>query len=335
MPANPVILCCDENWIQYTGPIFSRLSLLHDFVIKVYLLIVSENGDRDISEDIAKLNIDSLQNIEITVLKVPYTLITERVDITSLKLPAASCLRIFIPDLVDEKVVVYLDVDIWLERSISSLLHRQVRTPLAAHFVHGSIDSFRLYGHHDNEYFLNGTLVMNLEALRDIDYTSQVVRILNSKEFANQEMDAMNLLYFNSINNSVTPLNSNFCWLNDYPSTSPNRKSRDGAEYVSPAIIHFVGPIKPWTARAYSSYHKKWRDEFRNIGNNLEIAPIDLIPLNILESSSLPHRVIKNLLLRRSVAQVLNQLNMRLLSKFPFHNHKVFNLSTIECPKAK
>jgi lipopolysaccharide biosynthesis glycosyltransferase len=257
----------------------------------VILVAEGESGESMLeSEQLNLLFRDSVLTLQFVCIS--NSEIEKRIDITNSRLPHATYLRLWIPEILsDETFAVYIDVDIWIERSIEYLLFLKPNRAIAAHHVYGSVNGFRLYRNYDKIYFSTGTMVMNLNKLRDIRFLDKtIVKLVQNPNLDNLEMDAMNLVLGEI--DEVDHLSEVFCWHNDYPRYKFT-KSRDGIQYHPVAIIHFNGPAKPWTILGSTIHHLKWRKTFRASKTPLPFAPIDLLSEQLLESNKLSARFIR------------------------------------------
>ena len=288
---NPFVFCCTTSWLSYAAVLIKRIDELHQFATVHYIVIIqSKNMSKDNFSISEFRSYFRESRIDLRIIEVPETVVTSRVDTTNSRLPSATYLRCLIPDLLqNENYAIYLDVDVWVERNLNHILFLKPFTAIAAHNMFWSIESNRLYRNHDENYFLVGTMVLNLNRLREIDFTNKVFKILQeNKSMVNMEMDAINLLL--EPMNEISNLNSNFCWLANYPKIK--NPSREGYLYQSPAIVHFNGPKKPWSSRPLlRTWEKKWREFYKKSGFPLNTESIDVLPYSIVESGNFFLRV--------------------------------------------
>lgn len=294
----------------------ARLAELHSHPINV-VVICSERSPGESSFEIQRLiEIFASSNIKISFIPILNSVIEQKIDMSKSRLPHAAYLRLWIPTVLEfESYILYLDLDIWLERSIDYLLTLKPTKAIAAHYMFGSINSFRLYGDHNRSYFANGTMVMNVQRLLELRFFENVTAEINTNPHMTfLEMDAMNLFLGN--NQEVENLNENFCWLIDYP--RPKFEfSREGFSYHSIAIVHFNGPAKPWSSKSYNIYHLKWRKTYRRFDQNLSFSAIDLLSERNLRS----HRI---------TDKIYRWIAFNIVSKFLTRLSKVYHKSQLK-----
>ena len=151
--------------------------------------------------------------------------------------------------------VLYLDVDLVVRDSIEDLLSWDLRHPLGA--VHEIGDgAVHLFGSTRTAYFNAGVLRMSLDRMRELDVLGSARAILRERpDLPFHDQDVLNLIFRGA--HDVLPLAFNMF--------EPVAARRLPAWQVlaDPAIVHFVGPDKPWLDGYASTFTREWRSAQR------------------------------------------------------------------------
>lgn len=164
--------------------------------------------------------------------------------------------RIWLPRIIEWAArVIYLDVDVAVQTDLRPLYERDLsgrglagRTSLMADWRTGAAlaaehlprlsrrarAAFRAeFGSHKSMRFAcfnAGVLVLDLDALRECDFTGQTLRLV--RDYGLNDQYAINF----------------FC-RGDFDPLEPTWNHFVGQEnFADPAIVHYVGPKKPWLA---------------------------------------------------------------------------------------
>jgi lipopolysaccharide biosynthesis glycosyltransferase len=153
-----------------------------------------------------------------------------------------------LPD-VDE--VLYLDVDTLIRDSLDPLLRMELTHPIGAVRELGD-NGVPLFGSTHVPYFNAGVLRMSLRRLREENLalrSIEVLRELPSLPF--QDQDVLNLIF----RDRHDALPQAFNMFDTY-----TRHALSAWEMLKdPAIVHFVGPAKPWHSDTRTRFAREWR----------------------------------------------------------------------------
>jgi lipopolysaccharide biosynthesis glycosyltransferase len=160
--------------------------------------------------------------------------------------------KLLIPTLLPAlDQVLYLDVDILVRDSLDPLLSWDLSHPIGAVDEIGD-GALHLFGTTRVPYFNAGVLRMSLVALRRIDLLGSSKAILRKRpQLPFHDQDVLNLIFrddhdslpfaFNVFETIASAGLPSWKILND------------------PAIVHFVGPDKPWRDGYRSDFTREWR----------------------------------------------------------------------------
>ncbi len=150
---------------------------------------------------------------------------------------------------VDE--VLYLDIDTLVRDDLTGLLEFPLHHPVAAVRELGS-NGARLFGSSRVPYFNAGVLRMSLERWRQDGLVETSLSVLRERpKLQFQDQDVLNLVFRDR--HDVLPHAYNV--FDSFSSVAlPAWKLLD-----DPAIVHFVGPTKPWHSDANSRFAREWR----------------------------------------------------------------------------
>ncbi len=147
--------------------------------------------------------------------------------------------------------VLYLDVDILVRDSIEELLGWRLTHPIGA--VHELGDgAVHLFGSTRVSYFNAGVLRMSLARMRQMDVLGSAQEILRERpRLPFHDQDVLNLIFRDR--HDALPLAYNLV----EPVASVGLPA--WKVLADPAIVHFVGPDKPWHDGYGSAFTREWR----------------------------------------------------------------------------
>lgn len=177
----------------------------------------------------------------------------------------AALLRLCLPELLPEtSKILYLDGDIIVKDSLTELYD----TNLGTNYIAASKDTCPVYHPERMQllgidkqhwYFNSGVVLMNLEEFRKIDLPDIVSQYADKYFHAieSPDQDALNFicqgrtLYFHP------RYNMNYSVEKDVAAITWGRKEVEEAKQ-KPVIIHYIGPVKPWSARCIHPRRMDW-----------------------------------------------------------------------------
>ncbi len=188
----------------------------------------------------------------------------------------ATFIKLLVPELIPNHVelVLYLDVDIFLSRSIKPILDFPLREIIGAtQFANG--ESEILHGHSNHSYFSAGVLLINATKWRNANIGRKCLDVLegSTNNFFYQDMDVLNLVFLEAW--QVMPPSFNFM-------NQPELNYVANTKKIEPIIIHFPGPLKPWKKEANSKMARAWREDYISMGYELEMNNSDKIVIRFL-----------------------------------------------------
>ncbi|MCM3586980.1 hypothetical protein M3182_14670 [Mesobacillus maritimus] len=262
-----VAISTDSTFLKQTK-IFIRS--LENALMKVNLYILNVSLKELELEEIIQ---SSPANVDVMVININ----DERLDNlkVSKKWPVEAWARILIPELIDEDVVLYLDVDCVVTNELTSII--QI---VDSEFYIGGVKSPYYIKNKVNGIYLNkainsGVMIMNLSKLREFEFTEKILEFADNynDKLVMPDQDAINYVCRDIMEN----IDPKFNVMNFFFSSSFSElKSKYGEviynkelyEYSknNPSIIHFNGgPFKrPWQkgilkhpySKLYEHYNK-------------------------------------------------------------------------------
>jgi len=163
-------------------------------------------------------------------------------------LTRATFYRLMIPDLINEKKVLYLDTDIVVNGSIAELYQEDISDSyLAAVIDPYIIHREALKMKKDAKYFNSGVMLINVERWNKEGIGKRAIKFIreNSELLKHNDQCGLNAV----INGQWKALPSKY----NYFSVAENEKGKENPAFpfetyevnISPVIIHYAGP-KPW-----------------------------------------------------------------------------------------
>lgn len=172
----------------------------------------------------------------------------------------ATYLKFWIPERIPAAFVkcLYIDCDTYLNGDILEILEIDFKLPLAAVGKNRNYpDTFEEsnYG-----YFNAGLMIFNLKDFDKLKFKVKIKEVMaSSQEFPFQDQDVLNIVF-----------RDNWFHLpevyNYYPWDYMNLQKSSIQDIK---LIHFIGPIKPWTRDTpYSGWWKEWQNEYLMLNPN-------------------------------------------------------------------
>jgi lipopolysaccharide biosynthesis glycosyltransferase len=165
--------------------------------------------------------------------------------------------RLLLPSLINEDIVIYLDPDVIVRDNLSSL-HSSIKgNGLSAIAYDKSlnwiIDRNKSIGLSDNHnYFNSGVLGLDLNILRSNKMLNQTLSLIESNSNLDDQ-DALNIVFADK----YTKLENKYNWtLHDLRSN------------IDPCIVHFTGPFKPNIKFYVHPYSGEFGQLFRELFPN-------------------------------------------------------------------
>lgn len=269
----PIVLCTDNNFVEYMLVTTTSILLNTTHKIKFYILTspdLSLENKKLIKNKILKYKLAKLKIIKIEDSQYKFKI--------NHHLPLATYYRILISKYVKEDKVIYLDGDIIVLDDIKKLYNLKLGTKViaavedTAHIINSPENKRK---HKELEipakfkYFNAGVLLINnkkykLYKLKLINYI-----ITNPEKIKLCDQDALNAILYNKT--KIINLKYNMTWhfyllkyITNYYDLRTIKNNKP------PLIFHFAGSIKPWQHRYFGPYLKEFK-QFYLITFNKEI----------------------------------------------------------------
>ncbi|EEC53420.1 glycosyltransferase family 8 protein [Bacteroides eggerthii] len=172
--------------------------------------------------------------------------------------------RLFIPQILplNIKKTFYLDCDLLVLHPLREFWNTKMQNKGVAAIADQWTDyieaATRLKYRNDREYFNAGVLLLNLEYLRNHNFTNNAIDFVtkHANDIVYHDQDVLNKLI--GENRIIMPVKWNVCSfkINDKIPHIYNATMNDARK--DPYIIHFFAPIKPWnqdSSHPYRSYY--------------------------------------------------------------------------------
>lgn len=216
-----IIAYCANRVIYHLLPTtINSLIVNNPEIKKIYLLIEDDSIDYLTDSRIIFINCNK------------YNFLVRKGINVLRRFPYMAMTRCFLPLILTEPKVLYLDVDTIIDGNIKELWDLDISGKCV-----GASEEV-------NGYFNSGVLLMNLMQIRAGGYIKQLSRLLNGCKFRFPDQDAMNIVFKNSI---------------AYIPSEFNRLGKaHEAEKYGYIIRHFAGITKPWQVGANPKDVELW-----------------------------------------------------------------------------
>ncbi len=273
----------NQNSIQYKNRVAIAISTNNNFLTQTKVMVASlENAGCRITLYILNVNLTNEEtkdiksvapkNVEIVVLSINEDIL-RKLKISE-KWPIEAWARVLIPELIDEDIVIYMDVDTVVVDELLPLIEMVECKPIAGVL---STFYFRVGLSSIMPNAVNsGVLVMHKKELNVLDFSNNVLKFAksHSDELQMPDQDSINNVCKDNMGNIAPRFNSmnyfyahTFRTISKYTVGGYYTKEEFNEALYRPAIIHFNGGpfVRPWIKQGikhpyykiYKYYNKK------------------------------------------------------------------------------
>lgn len=257
----PIIFCFDKNMVIPAGVCITSIILnkYSDTFYDFFILYNEENLPLESRNQILKLQDFYPKDCRISFFDIGESF-NDAYEVRNITI--STYYRLLVPELInqinnlhqtDYKTIIYLDVDIIVECDLSQMLalsQSQADTCLfgvceSPTYCDVDTSYWEKIGCDPHSYINAGVLIMNIQALQKIEFTSQCL-LHKNKKYTYQDQDIINIVCREKI--GFLPLKYNYTSLL-YSLSIENEKfkTQKASEIAecSSCIIHYTGN-KPW-----------------------------------------------------------------------------------------
>lgn len=290
-----IALCSDENYIKYCCTVIASIIANTNTPEKLNFHILTPSLSNE-TRDIIK-NWSTEKKIEISI----YTVNTDDFsNIDTGRFSISTLIRLKLEDYIPKNItkIIYLDSDLVVLGDICNLFKTDLENqPVAATLdlaTDPSYNSSLLSGH--EKYFNAGVLLIDLEKWRNLNVFSKALTLLKHKNLKYLDQDALNLI----LDNNWKRLNLRYNFQPSSYSVLKNKYAHltklenEILESIKcPAIVHFIGKIKPWHGKCYHplqnefikySQNTPWPMSLKDIRENLSTKEKIKLYLKLIKS---------------------------------------------------
>lgn len=238
--AIPVVFCFDANFVNYAAvATFSAFSHSKS-KLKVYWVIPSEaeSAAAPIKELLEKKGVD------ISIQIASNQLFSDWKEYGHIK--KAAYQRLLIPGTIPDAKIIYLDCDLIVQADLSELFKIEMGSSSVSGVYDAMAGKYSLMPKPDGDPYINsGVMILNLESLRKNQFIERCTEIYRKfiKEVTFCDQCIINK-YSEGQKVLIDP-SWNYCFFICHNlEMSPSEAS---TEFQGAKILHFVGPIKPWS----------------------------------------------------------------------------------------
>ncbi len=217
-------------------------------IVDLYILNINL-----IDEEIENIKKAVPDNVNINLVKITEKAL-HKLKISK-KWPIEAWARILIPELIDEDIVIYLDVDTVIVDSLLPLIEKMTTAPIAGvlstYYFKSGLSS--VMPHAVN----SGVLILHKKELNVLNFSNKILSYAkeNSEKLRMPDQDSINMVCKNHMKNILPRFNAmNYFYANTYRTISRDTASgyytkKDfNMALFHPAILHFNGGpfARPW-----------------------------------------------------------------------------------------
>lgn len=264
--AVPIVLSANDKFAPYLD-IMIRSVIANASPARQYDIIILYNDISEKSQYLIKSATDGHENVSIRFARVCEYFDAGKL-FTDQHLSVETYYRLIIPEIMpDYHKILYLDCDMVVDRDVAELYDMELGENLIAGAK--DIDVAGQVNLNQNEwekyaretlgldspfdYFQAGVLILNLDALRKVTTSKEMIEMALAKSYRCHDQDIMNIICKNRVTYIPQIWNTLMDWQEPGRSRMDILKMAPRALYGEysearkhPYIIHFAGYQKPW-----------------------------------------------------------------------------------------
>jgi lipopolysaccharide biosynthesis glycosyltransferase len=275
----PIFLAINDAYVRHAcvaivSAVCNSKSRLAFFILHSSL---SAESQRQI-ESVRKIRDFDLEFVQIDERSVA------GVKIRDERISIETCYRLLVPSMFPAlEKAVYLDADIVIRHDIAELWETDVEECYAGvveDFIRVKINDYDTI-FPTRRYFNAGVLLLNLKKIRkDIPFVRFVeIERRHRAMLRHQDQDVLNIAFGGNVRYLPLKWNVTFLFFNPerkFPKTLGFTMDEVVAARENPAIVHFIGSLKPWVvpcgfmSSPYAPEYFKWLDKLTTGENYAE-----------------------------------------------------------------
>jgi lipopolysaccharide biosynthesis glycosyltransferase len=259
-----IVFIVDGNYANYARLAIKDVWEASGGRVPVYLL--TTNGiTHQVIKDLTSTQVDYGIDMKMICVKNDEQFYAKRDGIAHITKTAYA--KMLMADLLPKhvKFAYYFDIDILVMRDLSEIFEIEPEKSLCAVDHRSDDDYVRLHGR-GGKYFNAGVLIANLDRWRSLGVVEKAAEVLNDDRWKIRwlEQDVMSIVFDDDW--EELPLEYNFLMSRTFNPYIENCGDLDWDKTkVDPAILHFLGPSKPWGNSNDKHTHRIWRARFSQI----------------------------------------------------------------------
>lgn len=259
--------CTDSNYLKYTWSCIINLietKSMSSFY-KINLITIGELRYQELPQ-IEKLG----KNVELKVIPFDSKLLSGFEGIRHVS--NATFIKFFIPSLISDDYVLYIDGDIYINNCIENIWEYKPHNEyLSAVWDPGYTMENSLIGLTDGMKTFNaGVLLLNCKKMRNDDLLSKLMSfyISNRKEIQNADQTVFNAVCKDSWKEIDASFNLQRCYYFLGHKRLKMSKNDKLKLMRNPKIVHFTTHSKPWMYRCSSPFKRKYMSNYNDLFGN-------------------------------------------------------------------
>lgn len=269
-------IACDQNYAAHLSALLLSILKNHTGERHLDIIIIDRGLNKSQRESLAQ----TARNYDTDLCFIELEAIFNEISVHSY-FTSTTLYRLVLPELLSNRdKILYLDTDVIVNCDLSGLydtdlsdnylaatrdlvmkIFVKMNVPCDEDIFNGSAKDYlreKLHLDDIDNYFQAGTLLLNLELLRDHGKTAPMLQDLYENKFWFLDQDILNkhlgrkvVLLENHYNTVDFPIK-------DQKYLSPEDKSAYLKSMKDPHIIHYAGIAKPWLNSSHSLSHYYW-----------------------------------------------------------------------------
>ena len=248
--SHPIVYIADAAYLHFLPANFDQISRYGASKQLVYVVTTSKTIPIELSK-----TVENYPNLQVIFRQVDFQDYLGELEIPQeAHVTKIALLKFFLPEILNEDLIVYLDIDTLICAPLNDLLAYNPGN------LFGAVEEIGINAYlrgSTNSYFNSGVLVMSLKKIKALglykNLNQRIARHMSTP--GNVDQDLFNQIYGGLVDFLPQKYNVFIC----------NHNSSSLGAFVNfPTIVHFVGQDKPWVYPKKSKYSKLWIESFAN-----------------------------------------------------------------------
>jgi len=242
-----VVFCIDDNFVSHLGILITSIILNNTSKSKYAFHVISSGLSNDNIKQLKSFN-KKYSTIHFYTINHHFLSSLSISGDFNQRLNYVTYFRLTIPELLTDNIsrIIFLDADMIVTSDLTELWNINIGQKVAGVVADALLtpkEYWKTLHLSFKNYFNAGMMLINLEAWRNLDISSQCFNLLENKtDWQFNDQDILNVI-----------LNKSCCYL-DKTWNFQTAEKTIASQQFTPKIIHYTGAEKPWHKASIHQY---------------------------------------------------------------------------------